>query len=47
VDTAINSGCYAHAERFNVVGTLTSPMNWLGPQFATQIWFIAQKRGAR
>jgi 2-polyprenyl-3-methyl-5-hydroxy-6-metoxy-1,4-benzoquinol methylase len=33
--------------RFDIVGTLTSPMNWLGPQFATQIWFIAQKRGAR
>lgn len=34
----------AVASRFDLVRTLTSPVGWLGSQFATQIWFIARRR---
>jgi len=35
------------ASRFDLVRTLTSPVSWLGPQFGTQIWFVARSRAPR
>src|SRR5262249_53189948 len=38
----------AIASRFNLVSTITSPFDWLGPQLGTQLWFVAQgRRGER
>ncbi len=38
VKNAIDAGCRAQQ------GTLTSPVSWLGPQLATQVWFVARRR---
>ena len=32
--------------RFNLVRTVTSPFNWPGPHFGTQVWFVARTRAA-
>ena len=32
------------ASRFDLVKTVTSPFNWPGPHFGTQIWFVARRR---
>lgn len=34
----------ALAVRFDILRTLTSPVSWLGPQLATQVWFVARRR---
>lgn len=34
------------ARQFDLVRTVTSPFNWAGPQFGTQVWFVARKRAA-
>jgi hypothetical protein len=30
-------------ERFVLEQTLASPMRWLGPYLATQVWFVLKK----
>ena len=32
------------ASMFDLVKTVTSPFNWPGPHFSTQIWFVARRR---
>jgi SAM-dependent methyltransferase len=32
------------ARRFIIDDVTASPMAWLGPQFATQVWFVARKK---
>jgi 2-polyprenyl-3-methyl-5-hydroxy-6-metoxy-1,4-benzoquinol methylase len=32
------------ASRFDLMRTLTSPFIWTGPQFGTQVWFVARRR---
>jgi SAM-dependent methyltransferase len=32
--------------RFDLVREETSPVGWFGPQFGTQRWFVARKRGS-
>ncbi|HEX5734939.1 MAG TPA: class I SAM-dependent methyltransferase [Blastocatellia bacterium] len=32
------------SERFHVEATLSSPITWLPPQMASQVWFIARKK---
>ena len=34
------------ASKFELRRTVTSPFNWPGPQFATQVWFVARKRSS-
>jgi SAM-dependent methyltransferase len=33
----------AIASRFELVKSITSPFNWLGPQLGTQLWFVARR----
>jgi hypothetical protein len=30
--------------RFDIQQTIASPVSWLGPHLATQVWFVAQKK---
>jgi SAM-dependent methyltransferase len=32
------------SRRFTIEQITASPMSWLGPQFATQVWFVARKK---
>ena len=33
------------ADRFEIESTLSSPLAWLPPQLASQVWFVARKNG--